>query len=112
MTVQSLSSETQAVMRRVLAFIATTRQLDGEFETRLGVGRTELARLLMRWPAVDDRSDDALATVAINNALNEVVNCLALSPDEWAQLGAGREEVRAAFTEWATARGWQSTGLR
>ena len=110
--VERLSLEAQAVIRRALAFVTTTRELDGEFETRLGVDRRELADALLRWPAVDDRTDEAPATVAINNALNEVVNGLTLSPHDWARLGATREQVQRAYTEWAMARGWQSTGLR
>jgi hypothetical protein len=109
MTVESLSPEAQAVVRAVLAFISTTRQLDGEFET-LGVDRRELAATLMRWPAVDDRADESPSVVAINNALNEVVNGLELSADEWRELGATRAQVESAYAEWATKRGWKSTG--
>lgn len=112
MTVESLSPEAQAVVRAVLAFISTTRQLDGELETRLGVDRRELAATLMRWPAVDDRADESPSAVAINNALNEVVNGLELSADEWRELGATRAQVESAYAEWATKRGWKSTGLR
>ncbi len=109
--VERLSAETRAIIRRVLVFVSTTRELDGEFETRLGVDRREFAEALMRWPAVDDRADEAPATVAINNALNEVVNGLALSADDWTRLGATREQVQGAYVEWAAARGWRSTGL-
>jgi hypothetical protein len=112
MTAASLSPAAQAVIRRVLAFISTTRQLDGEFETRLGVDRRVLAETLMRWPAIDDSADDSPSTVSITNALNEVVNGLALSAEEWHQLGATRAQVESAYAEWATKRGWQSTGLR
>jgi hypothetical protein len=112
MMVESLSPETQAIVRCVLAFIATTRQLDGEFETRLGVDRGELAATLMRWPAVDARADDSPSAVAINNALNEVVNGLDLSADEWRRLGATHAQVEFAYADWATVRGWKSTGLR
>lgn len=104
MTVESLSPEAQTVVRRVLAFISTTRQLDGEFETRLGVDRGELAATLMHCP-VDDGAAHSPSAVAINNALNEVVNGLDLSADEWRQLGASRAQVEAAYAEWATKRG-------
>ena len=113
MTIESLTLETQAVMRRVLAFVSTTRQLDDDdFEARLGVDRGALAEILMRWPAVDDRADDSPCAVAINNALNEVANGLDLSAEEWRLLGATRAQVEAAYAEWASKRGWQSTGLR
>ena len=112
MAVESLSSDVQAVIRRVLAFVSTTRQLDGEFETRLGVDRGDLAKILMRWPAVDDRSDDAPASVAISNALSEVARGLDLSAQEWRQIGVTRTEVEAAYAAWTTSRGWDSTGLR
>jgi hypothetical protein len=112
MTVESLSPETQSVIRRALAFVSTSRQLDGEFETRLGVDRGMLAETLMRWPGVNDRDDASPSAVAINNALNEVVNGLGLSAEDWRQLGASRAEVESAYAEWATKRGWKSTGLR
>jgi hypothetical protein len=112
MTIESLTPETQTVVRRALAFVSTTRQLDEDFETRLGVDRSVFADILMRWPAVDDRDDGSLNAVAINNALNEVAHGLDLSADEWRQLGATRAQVRSAYVEWATSRGWHSNGLR
>ncbi len=110
--VESLSPESQAIIQRALAFISTTRELDGEFETRMGTERQDLAEALRRWPAVDDGSEAAPVTLAINNALNEVVNGLTLSAGDWGRLGATREQVEAAYAEWATRRGWPSTGLR
>jgi hypothetical protein len=112
MAIEELNPATQTAIRRTLAFISTARHLDGEFETRLGVDRSDVAELLMRWPAVDDRYDESRAAIAINNALNEVVNALALSAEDWRGLGASRAEIAAAYAEWATRRGWSSTGLR
>ena len=112
MAIESLSPEKQAIIRRALAFVATTHQLDGAFETRLGVERAEIATILMRWPAVDDRRDNAPVTLAINNALNELVNGMELSAADWRQLGTTRAEVEAAYAAWNTARGRPSTGHR
>jgi hypothetical protein len=112
MTVESLSSAAQAVIRKALAFVATTRQLDGELETRLGVERGQLAEILMRWPSVSDQEDDTPATLAINNALNEVARGLDLSTEDWRQLDTTRAEVESAYVEWATSSGWNSIGLR
>jgi hypothetical protein len=112
MTIESLTLETQTVMPRVLAFVSASRQLDDDFETRLGVDRGVLAEILMRWPAIDDRDDDSPSVVSINNALNEVANGLDVSAEEWRQLGATRAQVESAYAEWLTSRGWQSTGLR
>ena len=112
MTIEWLTLETQTVMRRVLAFVSSTPQLDDDFETRLGVDRSVLAEILMRWPAVDDRGDNSPSVIGINNALNEVDHGLDLSTEEWLQLGATRAQVASAYAEWATSRGWRSTGLR
>jgi hypothetical protein len=112
MTIDTLSPQTQSVIRRVLAFVATTPELDGDFEIRLGVERAGVTAALMRWPAVDDRADDAPATLAINNALNEVVNGLLLSAEDWLRLGTTRYEVESAIAEWAMRRGWPSPGRR
>lgn len=104
MTVESLSSDSQAVIRRVLAFISGTRLLDGEFETRLGVDRAHIAEALMRWPAVDDRADSSPGARAINNALNEVLNGMDLSEEDWLGLGATRSQAELAYAEWITSR--------
>jgi hypothetical protein len=112
MTIESLTPDIQTIVRRALAFVSTTRRLDDDFETRLGVGRGVLAEILMRWPAVDDRDDHSPTVAAINNALNEVANGFDLSTEEWRQLGATRAEVESAYLQWTTSRGWQSTGLR
>jgi hypothetical protein len=109
MTISFLTRETQIVMRRVLAFVLTTRTLeDDEFETRVGMDRRVLAEIVMRWPAVDDGDDATPSVVAINNALNEVANGLHLSAEEWQQLGAARAQVESAWVEWRASRGSES----
>jgi hypothetical protein len=54
---------------------------------------------------VDDSADDAPACVAISNALNEVVNGLALSPTDWGHLGTDRTRVAAVLARYAALRG-------
>ena len=61
---------------------------------------------------VEPADAGAPATVAINNALNEVVHGLDLSAEDWRRLGATRTEDGSAYAEWATSQGWDSTGLR
>jgi hypothetical protein len=112
MAIEQLGPAAQDMIRRALAFISTTRHLDEEFETRMGVERGELAAMLMRWPRIDDRADDSPAARAINNALNEVVSGLPMSAEDWRHLGASRLDVEAVYAEWAGKRGWSSMGLR
>jgi transposase len=91
-----LKSKQLDLLRRCLAFVATTPQLDDEFETRLGISRSELAELLMRWPGASETTLD----LAISNTLNELANGLDLSAREWSELGATREEVSDLQKQW------------
>jgi hypothetical protein len=96
MTLQSLSAKELDLLRGCLAFIARTPLLDGEFDTRLGITQSELAEIMVHWPAVSGE----LADIAINNTLNELLHGLHLSAAEWEQVGSTRDEVSDLYRRW------------
>ena len=101
MTFEFLSTKELEAVRGCLAFIARTPLLDGEFDTRLGISRPELAEIIMRWPAVSGE----LAELAISNTLNELLNGLDLSAAEWDQVGSTRGEVSDLHRRWLSTEG-------
>jgi hypothetical protein len=112
-TLERLSSEDREVIRRCLATLIDGNDLEGEFHTRLGVTESEVAELLMRWPSIDDRRKNSLASIAINNAMNEMLNGLGLSDTELERrVGTTRDRLARVYHEWASLRGDPSTGLR
>src|SRR5512147_337349 len=105
MTVQKLDARDQALLRRCLEFVLTAEELEGAFETRLGVTPAEVKAVVARWPDAGDEADDSMAAIAINNTLNEIVHGIRVSPANERRLGARRGAVQALYLRWATARG-------
>jgi hypothetical protein len=95
-----LSLSEQALLRECLAFVATTRELsDEDFATRLGVDRSDLAAILLRWPGID--AADRQIWLTVHNALNEVATGLPISPHAWAgAFTAPRTSVAALLATW------------
>jgi hypothetical protein len=111
MTLALLSADEREVIRRSMA--ATFRYFDFDFHTRLSVEPDEMRALLAAWPAVDDSADDSAACQAINNSLNDLLHGVGISEAAALELvGVTREEMWRVYRKWATARGWQSTGVR
>ncbi|HJU69768.1 MAG TPA: hypothetical protein VJ650_16120 [Gemmatimonadaceae bacterium] len=112
MSVQSLDEKDQTLVRRCLEFILETQELEGEFETRIGVGREEIRNILARWPDAGDELDGSSATTAINNTLNEIAHGLHIAAADEHAIGQSRGGVQALYWRWARGRGWTATGLR
>jgi hypothetical protein len=104
MPLQSLSAKELELLRGCLVFVARTPRLEGEFDTRLGITRSDLAEIIMRWPAVSGN----IADRAIGNTLNELVNGLNMSAVDWGQVGSTHAEVSALHRRWLStdARPW------
>jgi hypothetical protein len=52
--------------------VAATTGHDWTFETHLGITPNSMRSLLSNWPDVDDTNDASDASLAINNALNDL----------------------------------------
>ena len=112
MGVVHLDKKDQTLLRRCLTFASTTPLLDGEFSTRIGTSKAEFDAMLARWPEAGDVSDDSAATVAINNALNEIVHGLSLSARDLTTIGSSRGAIQALYFRWAQTHGWSAQDLR
>ncbi len=109
MRVKDLPPSEQAAIRECFRFVLEGRALAGEFETRLGVGESDVRALLQEWPDVDDVRDESVAVLAINNVFNEV--CHGVRVRDWNRwFSRSPEEMRLSYRRWAEGRGW--TGPR
>lgn len=99
-------------MRSCMDFVARTPALQPAFETRLGVDSNDFAKILLRWPEGIENPEWTPTTIAINNALNEIIHGLQLSSADFHQIGSSRGAVQAMFFRWATVRGLTAEDLR
>ena len=112
MSLKQLSPEDQVVIRCCLAFTLQCRELEGEYQTRLGVTEDEVQALLKDWPNVDDALDGSTACLAINGALNEVCNGVRIPEEEWPRwFDVPSAIVLDIFKRWRLSRGWKPTGI-
>jgi hypothetical protein len=70
----------------------------------MGVTEQTVRELLNRWPEVDHCGDES-AQIAVNNALNEVVNGLRISDIEWGRWWARPlADVATIYARWTRSR--------
>ena len=112
MTSQQLDGEDQRLIRRCLEFVISSPDLEDEFGTRIGADASEVTEMLARWPEPLTAPDGSSETVAINNALIEIVHRLHVSTADERWLGASRGAIQALYFRWAVSRGWSATDLR
>ena len=111
MTITALSPEEREVVRRALG--ATFQYFDADFQTRLGITQDDMHDILRNWEIVDDTPDDSDVCLAINNAMNDLLNGIGIpDKDALSLTGADRAEMHRIYKKWAKARGWAATGLR
>ena len=105
--------EKESVRRALLAILNGDFIDDSEFQTRLGIDRTDLAAVADSYPNIDDKLDSSVETLSINNCLNELCFGLSISKDAWSQwLDVTRKELTELYAKWGCLRGWTSTGIR
>ena len=112
MAAQQLDREDQRQISRCLEFVLSSSEFEGEFATRIGAEGSVVTDMLARWPEPLSAPDESSETVAINNALNEIVNGLHVSAADERSLGASRGAIQALYFRWALSRGWSAGGLR
>jgi hypothetical protein len=110
MSIKALSIEEKEAVRRAIA--AMPAVLTFEFEARMGITEESASFLLDIWPDVDDSEDDSNACLAINNSLNDLLHGVGINDAQCRELtGVNREELMRIYRKWATARGWDNTGV-
>ena len=111
MALASLTPGEREVVRRTMQ--ATFRFFDFDFQSRLGIAPDVMRSLLAAWPTVDDTKDDSAACLAVNNSFNDFLHGIGISEAEALELvGVSRAEMGRVYRKWATARGWDVTGVR
>ena len=99
MSLEELTKQEQNAVRECMLAILKGSEIEApEFQTRLGIDRSHLQNVLASWPHLEDTENTRLA---INNCMNEVVNGVYISPQNWERwFTMSREEVRAASEHW------------
>jgi len=92
---------------------ATAAYLDDwEFPTRLGFEIDDLQHLIDRWPNIDDRDENSVGFLAINNCLNEVCHGFHIPPEEWdTWFNVPMGTVKDTYRNWLAIKGI-SGGIR
>ncbi|MCW3052531.1 MAG: hypothetical protein JWN14_1701 [Chthonomonadales bacterium] len=84
MRLMDLSLSERDIALQCLNFLSASNFFEGgDFETRLGMTRAELATVMSKWPHLNDNESDHLDWTAINNAFNEVCNGIRFTHEEW-----------------------------
>jgi hypothetical protein len=107
-----LNEAEQNIVRQCLVAILDGPSIDDwEFQTRLGVDRQTLRTVLSERPNGAGECAGP-AQVALNNCMNEIVNGLGMSADEWDKwFTVSRSEVIAVYRKWC-ALNVQSPGIK
>lgn len=101
-----LTEREQDVIRQCMNTIFKSPYIDNpEFETRLGIDRKALQKVMQCWPDLNDSDEHSVVFLAINNCLNEICYGIDISPSDWALwFDASIEDVRAVFEKWCRIR--------
>lgn len=105
-------SHEQAILQ-CMKFIAESSCIeDWEFQTRLGISRETLKRIISAYPAIDD-SENSAGFLAINNCLNEVCHGVAISPTDWdVWFSQPMAKITEAYRSWLKDHVSPSGGIR
>jgi len=111
MAIEALSVEEQGTVLSCMR--ATAAYLDDrEFHTRLGFEIEDLRRLIDQWPNIDDRNENSVGFLAINNCLNEVCHGFEIPPSEWSNwFNVPMATVKDTYQNWLAIKGI-SGGIR
>ena len=114
MAFKHLSPNEKEMVLKCMKAIADGPEIeDWEFHTRLGIGRSDLRRIICLWPEIDDTSDRSPEFLAINNCMNEICHGVNISPTEWRRrLTQTRDEIRDTYHKWLRLGGYSSAGIR
>lgn len=111
MIFHTLQEGEKAVVCKCFSFILRSGLIDdAEFQTRLGLVRSDLEEVARLCPNLDD--SNLLVELSINNCLNEVCYGLPISEDDWPKwFTVPKNEVEHIYTKWAKLKGWAKTGI-
>jgi hypothetical protein len=108
MAFTKLDANDKELIRQCMVAIAEGPYIyDEEFQTKLGITRFELKQVLAQWPQLDDKSKSSKTYLAINNCLNEVLNGVAIPPNDWIHwFDDSRESINQVYSRWTKLKGY------
>ncbi|HEY6417946.1 MAG TPA: hypothetical protein VIX59_02995 [Candidatus Binataceae bacterium] len=108
-----LTEREQDIVRQCMNAIFKGPYIENpEFQTRLGINREALQKVIQSWPVLDDSKEDSDVYLAINNCLNEVCHGIKIPSGDWPLwFNSLREEIKAVYVKWAKIRGKAFTGI-
>jgi len=113
MPLKDLTKADQELVLQCLRAITDGEIEDWEFQTRLGITRLVVKRMIVEWPEVDDEVENSDGFLAINNCMNEICHGIRLSPEEWAlRFTQSRDAVTLAYKNWLRLGGQTHGGIR
>jgi hypothetical protein len=106
-------TEQALVLQCMKAIVDGDAIKDSEFQTRLGITRPVVRRIISQWPDIDDRVEDSDEFLAINNCMNEVCHGIRMTPEEWAErFTVPKDTILRAYDNWLTLAGQTRGGIR
>jgi len=94
-----LTEREQDIVRQCMNAVLNSPYVGNfEFQTRLGVDRQALQKIIKTWPNLDDSDESSDAYLAINNCFNEVCHGIKIPPDDWSLwFNSPMGEIKAAY---------------
>src|SRR5258708_33988397 len=113
MAVKQLWSREHLVVLQCREAIADSDAIgDWEFQTRLGIARPVLRKIISSWPEIDDGSKNSDGFLAVNNCLNEVCHGVNWAESEWQNwFTEPKDVVKRTYKNWLRLAGSLSGGI-
>jgi hypothetical protein len=105
MALTDLQPDEILIIGRALAALAEGELIEAwEFHSRLGIDLDHFRTMLSSWPNWDDSENHSLERLAINNALNELVNGVHVKENISQDVfGVDGEELANIYERWASS---------
>ncbi len=114
MAFEQLSSDEQRIVLQCMKIVYDEKYIEEwETQTRIGIDRKTLLKIINAWPNLDDSENDSDVSLAINNCLNEVCNGINISEEDREQyFKTTKENINKTYDYWTKLKGHASKGLR
>jgi hypothetical protein len=102
MALKQLSPREQLIVLQCMQAIADGDAIeDWEFQTRLGIARPVLRKIISSWPEIEDSAENSDEFLAVNNCLNEACHGVDWAESEWQTWFAEPKDViKRTYENW------------
>lgn len=95
----SISSIEVERIRRVIVFVLDA--LDSDYQTRIGVERSEVLRVMPEWSDIESMGTQSDFSLLVHNSLNDALNGIDITNQECVEkIGCNRDELNELFEKW------------